>query len=154
MGWNYKREKQQFAVLPEGKHRIRINTVSKAISKSGNDMLSFKFDVSGSNSFLYHYIVFLDERPEITNRMLTQFFDSFKDIEEGDFNMDNWIGKVGACVVKHDEYNGQTTARISYFISADKQGDLPPWKDAEGYQQKGGGQEFRRKEDWEDTPFE
>lgn len=130
MAWQFKREERKFEVLPEGKYRIRVKSVDKAISKSGNDMLTLQFDVSGNNSILYHYITFLDDKPEITNRMLTQFFDSFKDIEEGDFNMANWIGKVGACMVKHDEYNGNPTARISYFISADRQGDLPPWQES------------------------
>jgi hypothetical protein len=100
-------------------------------------MLALQFDVSGSSQILYHYIVFLDDRPEITNRKLTQFFDSFKDIAEGDFNMAHWIGKVGACVVKHEEYNGSPTARLSYFIAADKQGDLPPWRDASGRDAEG-----------------
>lgn len=142
MSWNYSREEQQFEVLPEGKYRIRVKSAEKAQSKSGNDMLALQFEVSGHYQILYHYIVFLQDRPEITNRMLTSFFDSFKDIKEGDFNLQNWIGKVGACVVKHDEYNGEPTARISYFISADKQDDLPMWQnldgtkeDSEGYMQ-------------------
>lgn len=133
MAWQYKREENTFKPLPEGNYRIRVKSADKAISKtSGNDMLALQFEVSGSKTILYHYIVFLDDRPEITNRMLTQFFDSFPGIPEGDFNMTNWIGKVGACHVKHDEYNGNTTARISYFIRADKQDDLPPWREPNG----------------------
>lgn len=127
--WNYTREEQVFEPIPEGAHRIRIKSADKAVSNSGNDMIAFQFEVSGYNSLLYHYIVFLDDRPEITNRMLTQFFDSFKDIKDGDFNMRNWIGKVGACVVKHDEYNGNKTAKVRYFLKAEKQGDLEPWKE-------------------------
>lgn len=127
--WDYKREEQTFEPIPEGEHRIRIKSADKAISNSGNDMIALQFEVSGYNSLLYHYIVFLDDRPEITNRMLTQFFDSFKDIEDGDFDMRNWIGKVGACVVKHDEYNGNKTAKVRYFIRANKQDGLAPWKE-------------------------
>lgn len=129
MAWEYKREEQQFQQLPEGRYRIRIKSADKAISKKGNDMLTLQFDVSGNKQVLYHYVTFLDDRPEITNRMLTQFFDSFAGIPEGDFNMTNWIGKVGACVVKHDE-DGR--AKISYFIKADKQGDLPEWREPDG----------------------
>ena len=92
-------------------------------------MLALQFEVSGSRQILYHYITFMDSRPEITNRLLTQFFDSFPAINEGDFNMDTWIGKVGACQVKHDD-DGR--ARLHYFIKADKQGDLPPWKNEDG----------------------
>ena len=125
--WQYQREEQTFEPIPEGEHRIRIKAADKAISSSGNDMIAFQFEVSGYNSLIYHYIVFMDDKPEITNRLLTQFFDSFKDIPDGDFNMSNWIGKVGACVVKHDEYNGQKTAKVRYFLKAEKQDGLPAW---------------------------
>ena len=130
MGWNYQREESQnnFEQVPEGKHRIRIKSVEVAKSKAGNDMLAIQFDVSGCNAKLYHYITFLQDRPEITNRMLTQFFDSFKDILEGQFKFDAWTGKVGACVVAKDKNNPDRT-KLSYFISADKQAELPPWKE-------------------------
>lgn len=132
MGWAYKREEQSFEQVPVGKHRIRIRSAEKAISRtSGNDMLALQFEVSGMPNILYHYIVFLDDRPEITNRMLTQFFDSFSAIAEGDFNMNHWIGKVGACMVNVDKNDPERT-RISYFIKADKQGDLPPWRNSRG----------------------
>lgn len=127
--WEYKREEQKFDVIPEGQYRIRIKSAEKAKSKKGSNMLALQFEVSGQNSLLYHYIVFLQDKPEITNRMLTQFYDSFKDIPEGDTNLANWIGKVGACKVKHDEYNGNTTAKVSYFIKAEKQADLPAWSE-------------------------
>lgn len=147
MAWDYKREEQTFELIPEGEHRIRIKSADKAVSNSGNDMIAFQFEVSGYNSLLYHYIVFLDDRPEITNRMLTQFFDSFKDIPDGDFNMANWIGKVGACVVKHDEYNGQKNAKVRYFLKAEKQDVLPPWVEP-------GTKAFGADEDFtEDLPF-
>ena len=131
MAWQFQREEDnhQYEVIPEGKHRIRVRSVEAAKSKSDNDMLVIQFEVSGYNSVLFHYITFLNDRPEITNRMLTQFFDSFKDIPEGNFKFSTWEGKVGACVVKHETYNGETRAKLSYFIKADKQGDLPPWKE-------------------------
>lgn len=127
--WNYQREEQQFEVIPEGQHRIRVKSAETARSKNGNVMLALQFDVSGYSLTLYHYIVFLLDRPEITNRMLTQFYDSFKDIPEGNTDLASWVGKVGACRVKHDDYNGSKIAKVSYFIKADKQGELPPWSE-------------------------
>ena len=147
--WQYKREEQTFEPIPEGAHRIRIKSADKAVSMNGNDMIAFQFEVSGYNSLLYHYIVFLDDKPEITNRNLTQFFDAFKDIPEGDFNMANWIGKVGACVVKHDDYNGQKSAKIRYFLKADKQGELAPWKEPSS----GNSGTFTPQFETEDLPF-
>ena len=133
MAWEFKREESTGfdTKIPEGPIRIRIKSAEKAVSKTGKDMLVLTFDVSGFNSKIFHNIVFLPDRPEITNRNLTQFFDSFKDIADGDFNMANWIGKVGACQVKHEEYNGTVNAKVHYFIAADKQGNLAPWKEPE-----------------------
>lgn len=144
MAWQFKREESSnFTTnVPEGNHRIRVKSAEKAVSKSGNDMLVLQFDVSGYNATLYHYIIFMADKPEITNRMLTQFFDSFKDIPEGEFDTSKWIGKVGACRVKHEEYNGNTNAKISYFIKADKQADLPAWQEPEGGSNSSGTTDF------------
>lgn len=132
MGWKYQREESTpIEQIPEGKHRIRIKSVEAAQSKAGNDMLAFQFEVSGFSTILYHYITFLNDKPEITNRMLTQFFDSFKDIPEGNFKFSTWTGKVGACMVAKDKNNPDRT-RLSYFIPADKQADLPAWKNSNG----------------------
>lgn len=130
MAWQYQREEStgNFEQVPVGKHRIRVASVEATKSKAGNDMLLIKFDVSGCGAQLWHFITFLNDKPEITNRMLTQFFDSFKDIPDGNFKFDVWKGKVGACMVNVDK-NDASRTRLSYFISADKQGDLPPWKE-------------------------
>lgn len=132
MAWNYQREEQGFEIIPVGQHRIRVAAAEKTVSRnSGREMISLKFDVSGQKSQFFHHIVFMEDRPEITNRMLTQFYDSFSGIQPGDLNTDNWVGKVGACTVKHEEYNGSMSAKVSYFIKADKQDSLPPWKEPE-----------------------
>lgn len=138
MSWSYERDetKPEYKPISKGKHRIRIKSAEKASSSKGNDMLALQFDVSGEPGTLYHYIVFLPDRPEITNRNLTQFFDAFPGIPNGDFDMTHWIGKVGACEVKHEEWNGNMSAKIRYFIHADKQKDLPPWKE-EGVDENG-----------------
>ena len=131
MAWNYERnESKNFTPIPEGKHRIRIKSAEKAQSKnSGNDMISLQFEVSGFSGLLFHYIVFLPDRPEITNRMLTGFFDAFKDIPDGSFDLDSWVGKVGACMVKHEDYNGEPKAKIHYFIKVEDAASLPAWKE-------------------------
>lgn len=130
MAWEYQREEQKYEVLPVGDYRIRVKSAELVQSNSGRDMISLQFDVSGFPGTLYHYIVFLEDRPEITNRNLTQFFDSFPGIKEGDLkNLSSWTGKIGACIVKHDEYNGKVSAKVARFIPASKQDTLPPWKE-------------------------
>lgn len=129
--WNYQRDETKFTALPVGNYRIRIEKAEKVIANTGKDMLRLVFEVSGKKSKLFHNIVFLPDRPEITNRNLTQFFDSFAGIPDGDFNTANWVGKVGACSVKHEMYNGDVQARVDKFIAADKQASLPAWVEPE-----------------------
>lgn len=123
MNWEYKREETQFDAIPEGEHRCRIKEVEKAISQKGNDMLIVKLEVSGYKSLLFHYITFMVDHPEITNRMLTQLFDSFG-IEEGDFNITGWQGKAGGVMIKHDD---EGRAKVSYFLNKKRQEKLPAW---------------------------
>ena len=124
MEWNYQREESTFVEIPVGEHRVRIANAEKAISKNGNDMLVLTLDVSGYTAHLWYYVVFLVDHPEITNRNLTSIFDSFG-IPEGDFNLNNWKGKIGACMTKQDEYG----TKVRYFLSKEKQAALPAWKE-------------------------
>ena len=124
MEWNYQREESTFEEIPVGEHRVRIADAEKAISKNGNDMLVLTLDVSGYRARLWHYVVFMPDHPEITNRNLTSIFDSFG-IADGDFNLANWKGKVGACMTKQDEFG----TKVRYFLSKKKQEGLPPWKE-------------------------
>lgn len=132
MPWNYERTEPTFETLPEGNYRVRIKEVEKALSSNGNDMLVFQFEVSGSKRILFHYLVFLPDRPEITNRNLTQFFDSFSGIADGDFDTSHWKGQVGAVKIVHEVYQGETKERIKGFILAKKAEELPAWVEPEG----------------------
>ena len=124
MAWEFKREEQKFEDIPAGDHRVVIDSAEKAQSKAGNDMLVIKMRVSGYTALLWNYIVFMDEHPEITNRKLTQLFDSFG-IEDGNFDLNSYVGKAGAAHVKIDE-NGYP--KVAWFIHKNKQDKLPPWK--------------------------
>lgn len=133
MNWNYQRTESDFNFkpIPEGKHRVRIASVKPAKSSAGNDMLNIMLDVSGYAGYLFTRIVFLNDKPEVTNSQFTQFYDSFKDIPDGCKDLSQWIGKVGACKVRHEEHNGNMKAEVHYFIHAKYQGDLPAWKEPE-----------------------
>lgn len=124
MAWQFKRTEQTFDTIPAGDHRVVIDSAEQAVSKNGNDMLVIKLRVSGYNSMLWHYIVFMDSKPEITNQKLTQFFDSFG-IEDGNFNLASYVGKAGAAHVKIDD---QGYSKVAWFIHKNKQDKLPPWK--------------------------
>lgn len=124
MAWDFHREERSFEQIPAGDHRVRIDSVEKAVSKAGNDMLVMKMTVNGFDTKLWNYIVFMDVKPEITNQKLTEVFDSF-DIPDGDFNLQHWIGKAGAAHVKIDD---QGYSKVAWFIHKKKQANLPQWK--------------------------
>lgn len=122
MNWNYQAEETTFDKVPVGDIRVRIKEAKMEKSKGGKDMIHFTFDVSGTTALLHHYIVFLEENPKLTNQKLTQFFDSFG-INRGDFNTQNWVGKVGACRTKEDgEY-----IKVHFFLNPIEAQKLPQW---------------------------
>ena len=124
-------KENDFAPIPVGDHRVRIANVEEQKSSAGNDMLKLTLDVSGHGSSLWFYLVFMPDNPQITNQRLGQIFDSFG-IAPNDMNISNWIGKVGGARVKHEQYNGEASAKVNYFLSRSKVEKLPAWQDAPG----------------------
>lgn len=132
--WNFNEADYQetaFAPIPVGDHRVRIASVEEQKSSNGNDMLKIVLDVSGYSSTLWHFLVFLPQNPQMTNQKLGQIFDSFG-IQPGNMNFSSWIGKVGGCRIKHEQYNGETKERVSYFLSRSKVDKLPAWQEPAG----------------------
>lgn len=124
-------EEKDFTVLPVGDYRVRIKEVERSTSKnSGNEMIKLTLEVSGSNSLLWNYIVFMTNAPQKTNQMLGVFFNSFG--MAPDMDEQHWIGKVGAARVKHEEYNGEMQAKIAYFLTRKKQETMPAWVEPKG----------------------
>lgn len=127
--WNFNAddfEEQSFKPIPVGDHRVRIASAEEQRSSSGNQMIKLVLDVSGHNATIWHWLVFLPDNQKLTNQKLGEFWNSFG-IDLGNLNITSWIGKVGAAKVKHEEYNGETNAKIAYFISKDRQDKLPAW---------------------------
>lgn len=124
--WNYEETKSDFEseVIPNGDYRMIIRGAEKAMSKdtvNPKKMIKLKLGVSGYAKNIYHYIVFLPNNREITNRNLTNFFRSFG-IEGGNFNLDSYLGKEGAGRVEIDS-NGYE--RVKYFLEGTMKDRLP-----------------------------
>ena len=122
MDWKYERTETEFGQIPVGKYRCRIANAETTTSKAGNDMIKLTLDISGQNSKVWDYIVFMPDNAEITNRKLTALFDSFG--IDGDLNCQNWIGKVGACMIKVDENEYR---KVNYYLNKSQQAELPVW---------------------------
>lgn len=129
--WNFdpsSYEEKDFAIIPAGDHRVRISDVEEKVSKSGNEMYEVTFEVSGYNSKLWFYLVLDRNDPKKTNQRIGEFFDSFGITDHNLGSGKQWIGKVGAVRVKHEEYMGNTSAKVAFVINRKGQDKLPPAK--------------------------
>ena len=131
INWNFNSsdyEEQSFKPIPVGDHRVRIASAEEQTSGSGRQMIKLVLNVSGYNSTIWHFIVFMPENQKLTNQKLGELWNSFG-IPQGNFNLQQWVGKVGAAKVKHEDYNGEPSAKVAYFINKDRQDKLPAWKE-------------------------
>lgn len=134
INWNFDEsqvEERSFEVVPVGKHRVRIESAEECTSSKGNDMIKVVMQVSGMAAKLFHYIVFMPDNTQLTNTKLAEFWDSFG-IPKGNLSTGSWVGKIGACKVKHEEYNGEPSAKVSYFLHKKDQDALPAWQEPKG----------------------
>lgn len=134
LNWSFNADdykENDFAPIPVGDHRVRIANAEELKSKNGNDMIKLTLDVSGHSGSLWFYLVFMPDNPQMTNQKLGQIFDSFG-IAPGNMNIESWKGKVGGARVKSEKYNGEDTAKVSYFLSRTKVDNLPAWQDPPG----------------------
>lgn len=131
INWNFNAtdyEETSFKPIPVGDHRVRIAAAEEQTSNSGRQMIKLTLDVSGYSNTIWHYIVFMPDNQKLTNQKLGELWNSFG-IQQGNFNLQSWVGKVGAAKVKHEDYNGEPSAKVAYFINKDRQDKLPAWKE-------------------------
>lgn len=133
--WNFDPnmyEEQDFQIIPVGDHRVRIEDVAERTFNSGNEGYEITLSVNGYSSKLWFYLVLDKNDPKKTNQRIGDFFNSFGIAEHVLGGGRQWIGKVGAVRVKHEEYNGNTSAKVAYVINRKKQDKLEPWKNVGG----------------------
>ena len=121
-------EENSYQPLPVGDYRVRIEDVEEGQGKN-YPYYKITLKVSGDNRKLWYYLSFMTgEKSKFTNTNLANIWDSF-DMPIGELNPEVWKGKVGAVRVKHEMYNGEPQAKISYFIKRENQDKLPAWSE-------------------------
>lgn len=129
--WNYDHRDYVnggFKPIAPGIYRVRIHKAEEQVSKSGRDMIKMTLDVSGQPGHVFHYIVFMPEYREHTNKNLGDVFESFE-IERGNLELLYWIGRVGAAEIGIETVNGKDYTRVLNFIPKEEQGGLPAWEE-------------------------
>ena len=150
MDWNYSREESERQSAIVGKHRVVITdayeTVTGEKSKNpGTPMIVVKLRPSGRSFSLTYRI----QKNDWFNRKMTEFFDSFKEIPEGNFEFIEWVGCEGAAMLKEGN-SGYT--EVAYLIDTVKAADLPPFEGKKPERQKV--TSIAETEDEEDLPFD
>ncbi len=131
MAWTFnpnEYEEQDFQIVPVGDHRVRIYDVISKNSKAGNEMYEVTLEVSGYGSKLWFYLVIDPTDSKKTNQRVGSFFESFGITDYNLANYIRWKGKVGAVRVKHEDYNGTTSAKVAFCLNRKNQDKLPPAK--------------------------
>lgn len=129
--WNFdpsQYEERNFELVPVGDYRVRVADVVEKTFKSGNSGYEITLDVSGHASKVWFYLVLDPGNPQQTNQRIGEFFNSFGITNPSMGTGKQWIGSVGAARIKHEEYNGNKSAKVAYLIARNRQDKLDPWK--------------------------
>ena len=125
---NYTPPPRGFELPPEGPAEVSIIECGERQSNSGNPMLEIKCVVEdgqkGAGAHLWHYIV-LNNQYSISN--IGAVLESCGELPEGTADLEpmDFIGLRGKVEVKHEEYQGQTKAKIAWWIPADESTPSP-----------------------------
>ena len=118
--WNdYAREEVE---RPQpGDYRCHIVAAEEATSKtSGKPMIVVTVRLNGTNVNVKNYIV----KNQYFNRNMTALFDAFPAIGEGNFNLLEWVGAIGAGKFDTDE---QGYLKLKWFLKPEQAMKLPEW---------------------------
>ncbi len=119
---------KSFEIIPAGDYRARIIDVVEKKFSTGNEGYEITLEINGYNSKMWFNLVLDASDPAKTNQRIGDFFDSFGITNYAMGTGKQWIGSVGAVRVKHEEYKGNTSAKVAYCLSRKGQEKLPAWK--------------------------
>lgn len=123
-------KENNYQIIPVGDHRVRITDVVEKRFNSGNEGFEITLEVSGYSSKLWYLLVLDRSNPAQTNQRIGEFFNSFGITHPALGSGKQWIGMMGAVRVKHEEYQGNTRAKVAFCLSRVNQEKLPIWKSA------------------------
>ncbi len=119
---DYQREEREESAKVTGRLRCVIVDVEETESKtSGLPMIIVSVRPSGTVFKVKSYIV----KNEHFNRNMTQFFDAFPEIPDGNFNFIEWFGCEGAAMFDLDD---RGYMKVKYWIDAGRAEILPPFE--------------------------
>lgn len=121
-------KENDFKPIPEGDYRVRISDVVEKVFRSGKEGFEITLEVNGHKGKVWHYLVLDPSNREATNQRIGALFNSFGIADNNLANYRTWIGKVGGARLKHEEFNGDTTVKVRFFLNRAQTENLPAWQ--------------------------
>lgn len=119
---------KNFELIPVGDYRARVEDVVEKTFSSGNAGYEITLAINGHNSKVWFYLVLDPSNPQNTNQRIGDFFNSFGITNLAMGTGKQWVGAVGAVRIKHEDYQGNKTAKVAYVINRSRQDKLPAWQ--------------------------
>lgn len=122
----FQREENERESAITGKHRVVVTEADEAVTgpnskNPGTPMIVIKLRPSGRRFTVTHRVV----KNDYFNRNMTQFFDAFPEIGDGNFNFIEWPGCEGAAMFDLDD---KGYMKVKYFIDPVRAASLPPFE--------------------------
>ena len=125
----------EFSILPVGEYEFEVSDLEKTYSSKGNKMAKIVLDImyDGHNYKVFDNIVLMSNM----KWKIAQFFECLglkkKGTELKSMPWNQVVEKTGRVRIKHEDYNGKTSAKVDTYIvtaaaqasSAPEDGSLP-----------------------------
>ena len=123
-------EQREFPIPPIGEYNFIVVSAEKTYSQNGNPMIKVRLDLQGADGSVFDNLTLTDS---MMWRVVT-FLESIGLKQKGkELTMsigdaaDKAVGMEGRLKVKHETYNGKTSAKVDrYLISDSKKAPTAP----------------------------
>ncbi len=107
-----------FALLPVGNYTVKVIETEERNSKAGNAMVELVLEVQNTEHYKARLWDYLVEGHPFTHTKTAQVLTScgLSQVAQS-INADTFLGKIGVVHVKHDEHQGETRSKVSYWVT-------------------------------------
>lgn len=113
-----------FTPIPEGEQSLMIESIKEGESQSGNHMLTIVLRKDDKHGKIFHYVVLNNKRTtkNIGDLLAAVGRDPKQD---GEIEWDSFKGDWLDARVVHEEYKGQVSAKVKWFITGKAKQSTP-----------------------------
>lgn len=116
-----------FDPLPIGEYQFTISAAEEKVSSNGNDMIVLTLDIDrpeGGIAKVWTNLTFTPKAMGIVKSACDAMGLGDK-VRSGELSAEDFLGAMGRCKLKHEEYQGVVRERVHYFIPGGKPAAKP-----------------------------